>query len=87
VIVQGILDFISSVLSGLIDLIPPLPGSTADSLAAISGSGSTLGAILTKLGILIPWGTVSACLTVWVGLITYWGASLLVRVILWLVGR
>lgn len=86
-IIQGILDFISQWLAGLVRLIPAMPSQMTDALGMATNAGAAMATGLAKFGILIPWDVVGACMTIWWGAMTFWAAMLIVRLVLWIVGR
>lgn len=86
-IVQGLLDFVSQWIAGLLSLIPPLPKGWNDAVAWITDGSGFLGGMLQKLGVVVPWSVLATIVAVWVGLLVFWAAMLAVRLVLFIVGR
>lgn len=86
-IIQGLMDFASQWLAGLVSLLPPLPAELASQVGGAAGAAQDLGATVARFGIIIPWDVVSGCLATFVALMGFWGAVQVVRLVLWAVGR
>lgn len=86
-ITQGILDFFSMWVAGLLEFIPPMPASWQTWLANIASGGSSVGSWISKLSPIVPLSVISVCIQAWVGALTFWLAMLGLRLVLWLVGR
>lgn len=86
-IIQGLLDWLSVVLAGWIDLIPDLPASLSSAINSMESSAATVGSLAAKFGVIIPFDALTACLAGWVALMSYWGSVLLFRLVLFVIGR
>lgn len=82
-ITQIILDFIATVLAGLIDLFPDLPPEVQNGVAQINAGVAYVMDILRPLGTLIPFDAIGAVASMWLAAIIYWGVILVMKVILW----
>ena len=85
--IQGLMDFFSLWLAGLVSLIPPVPAEWSESVGMLSDGGVYLGGKLALLSPVIPWSVFGACLAIWFGLVQFWAAMLGIRFVLWIVGR
>jgi len=86
-IVQGLIDLLTGIASFALGLIPPLPTSWNTLIAAVEDLGHFIAPGMSAVGVLVPWDAVSGCLTIWVGLLGFWGLMIGIRVVLWLVNR
>lgn len=86
-IVQGILDFFSLWVAGVVGLIPELPESFDPAVGAIATGGTTLVAWVGPLGALVPFSAMTTVIQWWLGSLVFWGAMVLLRVVLWVFGR
>lgn len=86
-IVQNILDWFSRIVADLVGLIPPLPPEWAQLAGDAASAGAQLGAVVSKLSPIIPFGTITTLLGVWVAIIGFWVVIQGVRTVLWLVNR
>lgn len=86
-IIQGLLDFLSIALSELLLLLPPIPSQWTTTLAWLQTGGTWLGTTLAKFSPVVPWLVIQSIVTVWIGLLTFWAAMLVMRLVLWVLGR
>lgn len=86
-IVQGILDFVSSWLAGLLGLLPPLPSVFTQALGWVQNLGATIGQGAAKFSPIVPWDTFTQILGYWLIIMLFWLAFLAVRFTLWIFGR
>lgn len=86
-IVQGLLDFLAGLGAGIVGLIPPLPDEAAVAVNAIDdGMGSIIGYV-SVFGIVVPFDALAIVATAYVGVLAFWAAALIVRGIVWVIGR
>lgn len=86
-ITQGILDFLSQFIAGIVRLIPAMPPELQTALGYLESFGTLMATYLEPFGVIMPWATFGQLITVWLGAMTFWLAMLALRLILWLVGR
>lgn len=86
-ITQGILDWLSVLLAGLVDLIPPLPSEMQEALDWIGTGSQTIADFVAPLGIVVPFDAINAIVSVWIACLVFWGGAMFVKAIMWLVGR
>lgn len=86
-VIQILLDFLAEMFESFILLIPPAPPEFAQALNVIGTGMDNLAFILGKLGPIMPWDTFGVVLQWWIGSLVFFAAMLVVRVVLWAVGR
>lgn len=86
-IIQILLDFLAEMFSAFIALIPAAPVQMTSALNAIGTGADQLAVILSKLGPIMPWDSFTTVLQWWVGSLIFFAAMLILRVVLWAVGR
>lgn len=86
-IIQGILDFISQWIAGLIRLMPPWPSEMTTALGYMEDFGALMASYLEPFGVIMPWATFGIIINVWLGAMTFWAAMLGLRLVLWIIGR
>lgn len=84
---QNFLDFLSQAVANVLGLIPPMPPELDQAVTDLEGAASTIGSQAASFGILVPWDVLSGGLQVVVAVLGFWAALLVVRGVLWLVGR
>jgi len=87
VIIQNLLDFLSTVFAGLISLIPPLPPEAAQAVGMIEDGTSYVLAAVEPMGVIFPFDAFAIVVAGYVGCFYFWASMLVVRVVLWAVGR
>jgi hypothetical protein len=86
-ITQGILDFFSLWLAGLVGLMPPMPAVWAQMLGDLTAGGGWLSGIISTTGPIVPWDAFAGAVAVWLGLMAFWAVMLGIRFVLWIVAR
>lgn len=86
-LIQGLLDFGSLWIAGLLDLVPLLPEAVASALGWITDAGNAIAPTLGKLSPIFPWLIFQQVVSAWLSALTFWGAMLVLRVALWAIGR
>lgn len=86
-ITQVLLNMASELLLLFVTQIPDMPSEWLGAIGWVQSAGSSLGSLLAKLGIVIPWYVVFSVVQAWAGAVVFWGAVQLVRFVLWAVGR
>lgn len=86
-IVQLFLDLLSTWLGGILLVLPPLPAEWSDALSAIGDGGDYVMSWIAKLGPIVPFDTFATIIDWWVKAVAFWAAILVVRGVLWLLGR
>jgi len=86
-IVQRILDFFATIVSGWLNLIPDLPPLVSDLLAEIQAGAAYVGQLVTNFGIVMPWDSFAVVVGWWIAGLAFWFVVSVVRVVLWAVGR
>lgn len=85
---QLFFDWSQGILAWMVaNLLPVPPAEVFTAIAWITTAGEWLGTHLSKLGILIPFGTASGIITLFLVLLNFFGAILVVRIILWVLNR
>lgn len=86
-ITQGLIDFFSVWLAGLIAFVPPLPPEAAQVVASIAEAGTTIGSVAGKLGPIVPFAQIGQAFAIIGGLYVFWAAMIIPRSVLWIVNR
>lgn len=86
-ITQTIIDFFVLIVAWLVSLIPDLPPEVQEAIGQLYEASDDLGTDAAKLGVIVPWTTIGAMVPLWLGVMGFWGAALVVRLIIWAVGR
>lgn len=83
-IVQLLLDFVSSLLAGMVSLTPDLPPEFDTALDTVNDGIAYFMAQVAPLSMLVPFDALAAVVSVAVVALGVWAAVLVVRVGLWL---
>jgi hypothetical protein len=86
-IIQTLMDVISLMVAGMLDLLPALPPEWFDALGAVTDFGSWAGTNLARFGILVPFETVGFVIQWWAAALLFWALMMGVRLILFIAGR
>lgn len=86
-ITQLILNFISSVVAGMIGLIPEIPTQFYAVELQYQLAMNLAAPMAAKFGVLIPWNAATSIIGILLTLIPIWLSVLPVRVALWAFGR
>jgi len=84
VITQLLLDFVATVLAGIVGLLPPMPSELDAGLLAVNEGIDYVMTQIAPLGYIVPFDAIAAVVAIALVSLTLWGAVLLVRVVLWL---
>jgi hypothetical protein len=87
VIIQGLINIVCIWIAGVVSIIPPMPAEWTNALDGIANGASHLGDVVGNLSPVIPWFTISACISAWLGILLFWFALIVVRAVLWAFGR
>lgn len=86
-ITQVLMNTLTELMVFFVAALPPLPTEYATAIAAATDAAHQFGTYLSLLGPLIPWDVVGYVLQWWLGLLAFYVAMQVVRLILWLIGR
>lgn len=86
-IIQGLLDFVSVWVSGILNGMPALPAAFYDSINSVSSSMTSLGGILSILGPALPFYEINLIAQWFLAWLLFWALMAALRLVLWLVGR
>lgn len=86
-IVQWLLDFLRDVIVAWIRGIPQPPAVIWDWRNWFVTSGAQLNELVSKFGIVIPWETFGTLVAMWLGVLAFWLLMLVIRIVLWALGR
>lgn len=86
-LIQIVLDMLAELIAFIVQSIPPMPPEISQMLAEVAGGAGFLGERISILGVVVPWGTATTILAVWVSLLGFWAIVLGVRFVLWVLGR
>jgi hypothetical protein len=81
------MDFLSAWAAGIVGLLPALPATFNNALSSITAAGTSIGGMLAKTGVLIPWNEFTIVVQWWLGALAFWALLLPIRLVLWLVGK
>lgn len=85
-IIQYLLDWVADVIAPFF-LSVAVPAEFGQALTMLSNGAAWLQGALQPFGVLIPFSTISGMLAMLAGAWTFWGVIVLIRVVLWLVGK
>lgn len=86
-IVQNFLDWLSQLVGGFLQLIPPLPPEVEDALDTLAEGGAFVSSKMGNFGVLVPFDAFATAVQWWLACVALWGVVLLVRLVLWVVNR
>lgn len=86
-IVQGILDFFSQWIAGLVSLVPPMPSEMSALLSDLASGGADIASGIALFGPVIPFDVIGGVLVSWGVLVGFWAVLLGVRFVLWIVAH
>lgn len=86
-VIQGLLDIISQWIAGILGLIPPLPADWDGMLDTITDGGNWVGSVLSPLGAIMPYTSMTTVVQWFLGALTFWLAMSVLRLALWVLGR
>ena len=86
-IYQILLDFVAELMAAFIILIPPAPPEMSQALNAIGAGMESIAQIVSKLGPIMPWDTFGVVVQWWLGSLIFFAACLVIRVVLFAIGR
>ena len=86
-ITQWSIDTLGNLVAQLLLLVPPLPPVLQTALTMLQNGGAYLAGEVAKFGIIAPWEAITVYLALWIAALGFWGTSLLIRVVLWALGR
>lgn len=84
---QILIDMLVQIVALVVQSLPPLPPEVATVLGEVAAAGGYLAELVAKFGVIVPWSILPAILSVWLGLVAFWGIFLGIRVFLWALGR
>lgn len=86
-IIQWIIDFLRDVIVNWIRGVPHPPQALWDLRGWLVTTGYELNQLVSNFGVVIPFNGFSAMIATWLTLVAFWGTMLVVRVVLWALGR
>lgn len=86
-ITQVLLDWYLTVLLAVVNLVPALPPQMSFALLNMANAGTSVGGLVAKFGVLVPFEIINGCLQAWAGLVVWWFSMVLLRLAIWAVGR
>jgi hypothetical protein len=81
-IIDSLLSFLSDLVTGFLENLPPLPDVFSDSLSYVSDAGSYLGGIMSPFGFIVPWSSFYIALGLWVLAFGYFVSLAIARFLL-----
>jgi len=84
---QFLLDLFGSWVVGIVVIIPPLPDEVATALDWMADGGAALSAAVANFNPIIPWDLLASIISLWLGVMAFWGLTVAIRVLLRLLGR
>jgi len=82
-----LLDLFGSWVVGIVVIIPPLPDEVATALDWMADGGAALSAAVANFNPIIPWDLLASIISLWLGVMAFWGLTVAIRVLLRLLGR
>jgi hypothetical protein len=84
---QIILNFLASAMAGLIAIVPDMPPEWDPAIAGVTDFGNTLAATISNYGIVVPFAAIWLVISAYLGVLGFWAAVQVVRLVLWLANR
>lgn len=86
-IVQQILDWLSSLVALLLAQFPPLPAELDAVVGGVGGATTGLIDLIEPLGVIVPFDAVNVIITAWIAVSAFWVATQIARFVFWVFGR
>lgn len=86
-IIQALLDFVSTTVSYWLTGLPALPAEFYSAVSGIESAADFFASVLGPLGPIVPFYEIGIIVQWWIAYLLFWLLMLALRLILWLVGR